>query len=308
MADDHPGTPTDELYRLPVCSGLSSPPTNYFAPPIQYSPVEHPPRSGCCSSIPFPTRADPRLPPSYVLFDKKASSFGAERGFPPRTLADDRIWETLELEGAGTNSHLPYPVTPRAPPPDTNGWKWLAPHHFPYADSRPVVDRPPWTQHTLSQFSYTAAVDLVHPSQENDPAILVDDCRFNGGETSVVEEPPKAESLVEGQPCDLSHPVDKSPSGETDPEVHTPTSPTSVEHLFRRIENGLCECTWRNDSEHPCGFTSRRIVYIKQHIKRVHLQLRCRIICLPIARSSLTPVGHFSVRSVGTDFSLGTRA
>lgn len=271
---------TDDLHQLPVCSGLSSPPTGHFLPPTQYLPVEYPLRN--CQGIPPPQGFFPPgenySQPSFGSSDPKVQKFGAEKCLLPHTLSGDQHLE--RLEGGEANLHSPSPadmqVVPQVFPLGTDGgFIRLAPHRPPCAGSHSAtVDFPLKSLLALSPPSCMTEVDQirVHSVQEGGLVFAVDDPidrPLYDGATSTPEAPSRDESPMEGQPRDLPQPVHDSPSVELDPG----TDSEGTENPFLRIEGGFSICMWKDGFDGHCGFTSRD-KSVKQHYERVHLRLR----------------------------------
>jgi len=154
LAAIHAGVSTDELYRSPMYSGLSSPPTGHFLPPIQYLPTEYPLRNAPS----FPPQGFPLSAGNYSQLPFGFPGPGVQelddKLFSPRTLAGDQSWE--RLEGGEANLRPPMQATSGM----NNGCTWLAPHRLPSTDSHPVtIDFPPKPLSVLSHPSSTTEAD-----------------------------------------------------------------------------------------------------------------------------------------------------
>lgn len=250
---NNPTDSTDELSQLSVCSGAL--PTACFLPPVQYFPVDVLPRGDYGSTLhgddysstvsPWVFRAIESLPQLGV---------GNLPLSPQWTLEVDKVWEMLE--GDKENYCLPHPVATSNPPQaynfDTNNNYQSPPDHLPNADFHsPVVSLP--------------LVPPPSPQLSNPPSTVAG--VGNNWKRPLLESDFADVPSIVGTPHGLSQ------SMESEPEAHDPTDAMDAGFPFRETGDGLCVCGWMDSSGRPCG-VSVRANYIKQHVQRVHLQLR----------------------------------
>jgi len=273
----HYAPTTDGLYRPQTCPELNSPPTGHFLPSIRYLPTEYPLRNDPSFLPQGLSSAGNYLQLPFGFPAPGVQGISIEKSFSSRTLAGDQPWEGLK--GDGANPHPSYLTDMRTTPGTNNGRTWLALHRLPSTDPHSVNnDSPSKSLPALSHPSSTTEADQTRiPSPHEGGLVFAVDDRvdslLNDGAALATEEPSRNESPTEGQPRNPTQLVQDPSSAGLDLR----TEPEGTEYSFHKLEDGLYKCTWKYESQRPCGFTSRKNS-VKQHIKRVHLRLRCRII------------------------------
>ena len=110
------------------------------------------------------------------------------------------------------------------------------------------------------------------PPHESRVTVVTDGCKYTGGGVSFTENSKKGPSGTE-HTTRLPRSAGYPPSGWVGSQGHDLPDQNGIRYSLRTLEDGLCECTWKDEFGSNCGFVSR-INSVKKHTRRVHLRLR----------------------------------
>lgn len=277
----HPGYVVGEFQQSPTISPLSFP--SVTTPRC----VDRFPSSATYLS------AESMSPHREICLGTSGWTFTAE---PPLRLSSNQI-DGFDM------------VMPRAYRPVSHGGRmWPEPYHtihanpsFPISEIMSCPVRPQASR--VIELS-PASTSLPHESRVT---VVMDDRKYPDGGVPFTEEPQKDVSDAE-HAAQLTQPVDYPPSEWVGLQGRDPTDQNGIVYSLRVLEDGLCECTWKDDSGSHCGFVSR-INSVKKHTRRVHLRLRLDFRNVFILRplTDCTSADRISVRSAAADSSLNIR-